>query len=207
MGYAAGALSPEPPDWNKPIMSQHHILTVGISLLTNFARERNLAIDEAAKHHPDIAAGLRLNPRLACAEINSLASRTGFLDKPGCDLAVTLAFTATGHGKLCASLIEKELKRRKVAVHRLPVRGVDAPARNYTPEFAARECAAALADLRQRVCSHIARLRERDPKLDVQLNCTGGYKAECAVLYELGRALHLPVYYLHETFQVAVEFA
>jgi CRISPR/Cas system-associated protein Csm6 len=34
---------------------------------------------------------------------------------------------------------------------------------------------------------------------------TVGYKAECAVLYELGRALRLPVYYLHETFQVAVE--
>jgi len=36
------------------------------------------------------------------------------------------------------------------------------------------------------------------------LNITGGYKAECAVLYELGRTLRLPVYYLHETFQVAV---
>ena len=39
----------------------------------------------------------------------------------------------------------------------------------------------------------------------LELNCTGGYKAECAVLYELGRTLRLPVYYLHETFKVAVE--
>ena len=132
-------------------MSSHHILTVGISLLNNFARERNLAAGEAAKHHNAIAEFLHTDPRKACAEINSLDSRTGFLSGEAPGLAVTLAFTTTEKGKLCAALIEKELKRRKVAVHRLPVRGVDAPARDFTPEFAAQECAAALADLRQRV--------------------------------------------------------
>ncbi len=85
-----------------------------------------------------------------------------------------------------------------MVVHRLPVRGADAPARDLTPEFASRECSEALSDLRQRVADHIARLRRNKSELDIQLNCTGGYKAECAVLYELGRALRLPVYYLHE---------
>jgi putative CRISPR-associated protein (TIGR02619 family) len=192
----------------------HHILTVGISLLTNFARlpvrgtqtgERNLSVDDAARHHRAIADFLHADPRKACAEINSLDSRTGFLSGKTPGLAVTLAFTSTGKGKLCASLIEKELKRRKVTVHRLPVRGVDAPARDFTPDFAARECAASLADLRHRVIEHIARLQRATPSLRVELNCTGGYKAECAVLYELGRTLRKPVYYLHETFQVAVE--
>ena len=28
---------------------------------------------------------------------------------------------------------------------------------------------------------------------------------KCAVLYELGRALRLPIYYLHESFKVSVE--
>ena len=65
--------------------------------------------------------------------------------------------------------------------------------------------AAALTDLRQRVANHVARLRDKQPQLDLQLNCTGGYKSECAVLYELGRALRVPVYYLHETFQVSVD--
>jgi putative CRISPR-associated protein (TIGR02619 family) len=82
---------------------------------------------------------------------------------------------------------------------------VDAPARDLTPEFAARECAASLADLRQRVIEHITRLQRTAPPPRIELNCTGGYKAECAVLYELGRTLRLPVYYLHETFKVAVE--
>jgi len=186
-------------------MIQHHILTVGISLLTNFAHERNLLVGEAAKHHQAIGDFLHADPRKACAELNSLDSRTGFLSGKAPGLAATLVFTTTAQGKLCAALIEKELKRQKVAVHRLPVRGADAPARDFTPEFAARECAAALTDLRQRVANHVARLRDKQPQLDLQLNCTGGYKSECAVLYELGRALRVPVYYLHETFQVSVD--
>jgi len=186
-------------------MPSHHILTVGISLLTNYAKARNLSVDGAAKKHKAIAEFLHADPRKACAEINSLDSRTGFLGGKAPDLAVTLAFTTTEKGKLCASLIEKELKRRKVSVHRLPVRGVDAPARDVTPAFAARECAASLTDLRQRVAEHTSRLRRATLPPRIELNCTGGYKSECAVLYELGRALRLPVYYLHETFRVAVE--
>ncbi len=186
-------------------MPSHHILTVGISLLTNFARQRNLPVDDAAKQHKAITEFLHVDARKACAEINSLESRTGFLEGKTPGLAVTLAFTSTEKGKLCASLIQKELKARKVGVHTLPVRGVDAPARDLTPDFAAQECAASLADLRQRIIKHVARLTRATPPPAIELNCTGGYKAECAVLYELGRTLRLPVYYLHETFQVAVE--
>jgi len=185
-------------------MTQHHILTVGISLLSNFAREHGLPVGEAAKRHRAMAEFLHVDPRLACAEMNSLDSRTGFLSGGAPGLSVTLAFTTTESGKLCASLIEKELRIRKVTVHRLPVRGVDAPARDFTPEFAAQECAAALDDLRQRVAEHTARLRRAQPHLDIQFNSTGGYKAECAVLYELGRVLRLPVYYLHESFKVCI---
>jgi putative CRISPR-associated protein (TIGR02619 family) len=186
-------------------MTQHHILTVGISLFTNFAKARSCSVDDALKHHKEVADFLHADPRKASAEINSLDSRTGFLSQAKPDLAVTLVFTTTGMGKAAASLLEKELKFRKVAVHRLPVRGFDAPARNLTPEFAARESAASLSDLRQRVIEHVARLQKTAPGTKIELNCTGGYKAECAVLYELCRALRLPIYYLHETFKVAVE--
>jgi putative CRISPR-associated protein (TIGR02619 family) len=186
-------------------MPKHHILTVGISLFTNFAKERNCAVEDALKHHHEAAKFLHTDPRKASAELNSLDSRTAFLNKPQPDLAVTLVFTTTGLGKSAASLLEKELKFRKVMVHRLPVRGFDAPARDCTPEFAARESAAALTDLRQRVVEHVARLQKATPTPVIELNCTGGYKGECAVLYELGLALRLPIYYLHETFKVAVE--
>ncbi|MBI4328166.1 MAG: hypothetical protein HY674_23290 [Chloroflexi bacterium] len=52
-------------------MPSHHFLTVGISLLTNFARlpvrdtqtgERNLPLDEAAKHHRAIAEFTQARP-------------------------------------------------------------------------------------------------------------------------------------------------
>ena len=88
-------------------MPLHHLLTVGISLLTNFAKARNLSVDDAAKQHKAIADFLHADSRKACAEINSLDSRTGFLFGKAPGLAVTLAFTATEKGKLCASLIEK----------------------------------------------------------------------------------------------------
>jgi putative CRISPR-associated protein (TIGR02619 family) len=185
--------------------AQHHLLTVGISLLTNFARDRNLNVQQAAKLNKEIYDFLQADPAKACAEINSLNSRTGFLDVKTPNLAVTLCYTETQYGKLCASQIAKELKKRNVVVHELPVRGVDAPARDLTPEFAAKECAASLNDLRQRVTKHITRLQRSDPPPHIEINCTGGYKAECAVLYELGRVLRLPVYYLHETFKLAVE--
>lgn len=186
-------------------MKQHHIVTVGISLFTNAAKARGCSVEEALRHAKEAADFLRSAPRRACAEINALDSRTGFLAQARPDLAVTLVYTSTGMGKAAASLLEKELKYRKVAVHKLPVRGFDAPARDVTPEFAARESASALADLRQHVTGHIVRLQKAQPPPHIELNCTGGFKAECAVLYELGRALRLPVYYLHDTFQVAVE--
>jgi putative CRISPR-associated protein (TIGR02619 family) len=186
-------------------MTQHHILTVGISLFTNFAKERNCRVDEVLKQNQAVAKYLRADPRKASAEINSLDSRTGFLNEAKPSIHVTLVFTTTGLGKSAASFLERELKFRKITVHKLPVRGFDAPARDCTPEFAAKEAAAALTDLRQRVIEHIARLQKAEPMPVIELNCTGGFKAECAVLYELGRTLRLPVYYLHETFRVSVE--
>jgi putative CRISPR-associated protein (TIGR02619 family) len=174
-------------------------------LFTNFAKERNCRVDEVLKHANDVAKYLRADPRKASAEINSLDSRTGFLSEPNSALAVTLVFTTTGLGRSAASLLERELKFRKVTVHKLPVRGFDAPARDCTPEFAAGEAVAALTDLRRRVMEHVARLQRAAPMPLVELNCTGGFKAECAVLYELGRALRLPIYYLHESFKVAIE--
>lgn len=186
-------------------MNQHHILTVGISLLTNFARARGCSADDALRQHRALADYLRADPAQTSAEISSLDSRTGFLDGNARDLAVTLLFTTTDQGKAVASLLEKELKFRKIVVAKLPLRGFDAPARDVAPDFAAREAAAALADMRQHVVEHVIRLQKATPPPRIELNITGGYKAECAVLYELGRALRLPVYYLHETFQVAVE--
>jgi putative CRISPR-associated protein (TIGR02619 family) len=186
-------------------MNQHHILTVGISLLTNFAREHACTPADAMRRNVELKKYLQAQPTKASAELNALDSRTGFLRKPPANLAVTLVFTETPMGKTCASLLEAFFKKQGVAVGKLPVRAADAPAHDYTPEFAAQEAAAALRELRQRVTAHVAHLQSKTPTPTIQFNATGGFKAECAVLYELGRTLRIPVYYLHESFKVAVE--
>jgi putative CRISPR-associated protein (TIGR02619 family) len=185
----------------------HHILTTGISLLQNFARAQTppVNLDAAVKLHQQVYEFMLADPLNASAELNSLNARTGFANQQGASsFAVTLIHTETAAGKCVCSLLEKFLKRRVVAVHKIPVRGFDKPARDFTPDFATREATQALAQMRDRVVQHIARLRKHSPDLVIELNCTGGYKAEVAVLYELGRALRLPVYYLHETFKTCI---
>ncbi len=186
---------------------KHHILTTGVSLLQNFANAQSprLGLEQTVRHLKEVEQFLAADPTRASAELNSLHARTGFLDvqrRP--ELAVTLVHTETQTGKCVCSLLEKFLKRRGLAVHKIPVKGFDKPAGNYTPDFAQHEATDALNQMRERVVPHVARLREKTPDLEIELNCTGGYKAEVAVLYELGRALRLPVYYLHETFKTCV---
>lgn len=187
---------------------QHHVLTTGISLLTNFAARQTprLSVEDAVRRHREVEQFFRADPKAASAEINSLHARTGFLDrKTGLALGVTLVHTSTKSGKLVASVLEKFLKRAGVRpLHKIPVKGFDKPAGDFTPEFAQREAVEALTQMRERVVEHIAKLRRQTPDLAIELNCTGGYKAEIAVLYELGRALRLPVYYLHETFKTCI---
>jgi len=186
---------------------KHHILTTGISLLQNFANAQtpSVDLDDVVRLHRQAEQFLLADPLKASAELNSLHARTGFAGRRGASsLAVTLIHTETATGKCVCSLLEKFLKRRGVAVHKIPVRGFDKPARDFTPEFAQEEATQALAQMRERVVQHIARLREKPADLEIELNCTGGYKAEVAVLYELGRTLRVPVYYLHESFKTCV---
>ncbi len=187
---------------------QHHILTTGISLLTNFAAAQTprLAIEEVLRKHKEVERFFLADPKTASAEINSLHSRTGFLDRKGnLALGVTLVHTHTASGNLVTSLLERFLKRAGVRpLYKIPVKGFDKPAGDFDPEFAQHEATAALTQMRERVVEHIAKLRRQTPDLAIELNCTGGYKAEIAVLYELGRTLRLPVYYLHETFKTCI---
>jgi putative CRISPR-associated protein (TIGR02619 family) len=181
----------------------HHILTTGVSLLQNFANSQKIEIAEAIQRHSQVKEYLFENPRKASAEINSLDARVGLLNSRKANLDVTLIRTETDAGKCVASLLEKFLKSKRINVHRIPVKGFDKPAGDFTAEFAQREATEALTQMRESVIRHIGKLQQ-NPRPEIELNCTGGYKAEVAVLYELGRTLRLPVYYLHESFKVCI---
>jgi len=97
-------------------MKHLHVVTVGISLLTNYAKAHNMPLEKALRQHKQLAEFLKSDPRAASSEINSLDARTGFLRKKIKGLAVTLVYSATlgKEGSLTARLIANFLKQRGV---------------------------------------------------------------------------------------------
>jgi putative CRISPR-associated protein (TIGR02619 family) len=183
---------------------KHHILTTGISLLENFRRAQTppLSVEDAIRHNKRLRQYLDSDAKAASAEINSLQNRTNFLHDKSKSLEVTLIYTTTPAGKLVFSLLNSYLKGKVAQVHSIPIKGFDAPHRSIDAADAQETAAAALSQMRVRVAEHIAKMQKQSA--EIELNCTGGFKAEVAILYELGRTLRVPVYYLHESFKVCI---
>jgi putative CRISPR-associated protein (TIGR02619 family) len=188
-------------------MKHLHILTVGISLLTNLAKAGNLPLETVLRRHKQLAEFLKTDPRAACSEINSLDARTGFLRKQNKGMAVTLVYSATTgqESRLAARLIRNFLTLRNVEVTEIKLKDIGVPANPQAdPAEAARLAEAGLMRLYDAVEAHVTKLRKQHPGLEIAINATGGYKAETAVLYGLGCEMALPVYYLHETYRVPI---
>ena len=188
-------------------MTQLHIVTVGISLLTNFAKANNLPLDKVLRLHKRLAGFLKADPRAACSEINSLDAYTGFLRKKNKGLGVTLVYSATAgkESQLTARLIGNFLKLRGIEVADIKLKDIGVPAHPQAhPADAARLAEAGLIRLYDKLETHVNKMRQLHPDLEIALNATGGYKAEAAILYGLGCELGLPVYYLHETYRVPI---
>ena len=188
-------------------MKELHIVTVGISLLTNYGRARNLPLEKVLRHHKQLAEFLKADPRAACSEINSLDARTGLLRGKSKGLAVSLVYSATSakESHLAARLIGNFLKQRGVEVTEIKLKDIGVPANPQSdPAQAARLAEAGLIRLYDKLEAHVQKLRKQHPGLEIALNATGGYKAETAILYGLGCELGIPVYYLHETYRVAI---
>jgi putative CRISPR-associated protein (TIGR02619 family) len=187
-------------------LKELHIVTVGISLLTNFAKAKGLGMDAALKRHPQLGEFLERDPAAASAELNALHARTGILDRPRPGLGVAMVFTNTREGKVIAGLLKRFMLKRHIAVTLLELDAIHLPSTKAPdPAFVQELVTKGLTSLRQRVEEHVSRMRMQNPGLRVEFNVTGGFKAEVAVLYKLGRTLRLPVYYLHETFKTAIE--
>ena len=188
-------------------MNQLHIITVGISLLANFAKANNLPLENALRRPKQLAEFLKANPRAACSEINSLDARTGFLRKKNKGLAVSLVYSATTgqECRLAARRIGNFLKQQGVEVAEIKLKDIGLPANpKAEPAEAARLAEAGLIRLYDKLEAHVNKMRQLHPDLEIALNATGGYKAETAILYGLGCELGLPVYYLHETYRVPI---
>ena len=188
-------------------MNQFHIVTVGISLLTNYAKASNLPLEKVLRRHKQLEEFIKADPRAACSEINSLEARTELLRKKNKGLAVTLVYSATAgqESRLAARLIGNFLKVRGVEVAEIKLKDIGVPANPQTdPAEAARLAEAGLMRLYDTLEAHVQKLRKRHPDLEIAFNATGGFKAETAILYGLGCDLGIPVYYLHETYRVPI---
>jgi putative CRISPR-associated protein (TIGR02619 family) len=184
-----------------------HLVTVGISLLTNYAKSANLPLEKVLRRHKQLADFLKAEPRAACSEINSLDARTGFLRKKPKDLAVTLVYAATSgnESRLTARLIGNFLKARGVTVTEIKLPDIGVPANPQAdPVEAARLAEGGLMRLYDKLKAHIEKLRNQQPDLVIECNATGGFKAETAILYSLGCNFGIHTYYLHETYKVPI---
>ena len=188
-------------------MTQLHIITVGISLLTNFAKANGLPLESVLRRPKRLMEFLKADPRNACSEINSFDARTGLLRKKNKGLAASLVYSATAgqESRLAARLIGNFLKLRGVEVAEIKLKDIGVPANPRADRAeAARLAEAGLMRLYEKLEAHVRKMRQLHPDLEIALNATGGYKAEAAILYGLGCELGLPVYYLHETYRVPI---
>lgn len=187
-------------------MNQLHVMTVGISLLTNYERENKVARAEVLRRARALDPFLAADPCAASAEINALAARLGGIAAIGADVAVSLVYTQTRECMTTAGAIKRFLKSRGVLVREIKLPGVERPGESRAEIRAAvRAAENGLRLMRGKIAQHVAKMRKQKPNLQIFFNATGGFKAEVAVLYGLGRELGIPVYYLHETYRTVIE--
>lgn len=191
---------------------QHHLITVGISLLTNFEREHNderkhkTTREETLKKHEQILEFINKNPTRACAELNSLNAKTNFLEKTnGNPFGITLVYTDTQIGKFSATMIKTFLERKGFKPIEVKLNNLAIPKEELDAKKAQKLVNKGLQELQTKIKKHIEKLTKKTPDLNIYINATGGFKAQVAILYGLGKELNIPVYYMHEEYQNAIE--
>ena len=181
-----------------------HLITVGISLLSNFARDTGCTLEETVRRGSQLEEYLKSDPQRASAEL------AGFLGLLGSkarlpNVSVALIHSQTAEGKLAATHLRKWLAAHGVKVTTIQLSNVDLPA-NAKGDIEACQRAAetGLRELRDKLVSHIQKVRAQVPAIKVLVNATGGYKAQIAVAYSVGKLLDARTYYQHETYRTPV---
>lgn len=183
--------------------TQLHILSTGTSIITNYEKENRNLPGFNPNDQGLLSTYLDAQPTSASAEINSLNTHTHFLENGGANISVTILHSTTEKGQRAAGVLQRFLQGKVHSIQLLPFIGFERPSSAlYTAEEAARDATQSLADLKEKLTTHITNMRLRFD--ETHINCTGGFKAESAILYRVGLALSVPVYYMHESFRCCV---
>jgi len=184
--------------------TQLHIITVGVSLLSNFEREKGFTREQCLRRGTELFSYLKADPARASAELSAL---TGLVGSSGNirDLECALVHTQTEEGQLATRILQKWLVAEGVAVTRIQLSNLDLPAvKSGDREACQRAAETGLRELRDKLVRHIQKAREKNPLVEVFINATGGFKAQIAVAYSVGRLMDARTYYLHESFRSPV---
>ncbi|MHA1717563.1 MAG: putative CRISPR-associated protein [Promethearchaeota archaeon] len=168
-----------------------HIVTCGISILTNFGRKtkqssqatqfQNISLNnkvlELLKH-------LKKEPLKMSAELNSL-NAFGFIDIS----KIYLLATDTEKGELCATVLQKYIQKET------PRGNIKCEVRKI-PGFGTEKFEDGLINLRNEVVTIISNHLGKEP---IYLNCTGGFKPEVSMLILISSIFDIPAYYIYET--------
>ncbi|MCD6349070.1 MAG: putative CRISPR-associated protein [Candidatus Korarchaeota archaeon] len=186
------------------LMPETHVITCGISLLTNTVRTigpsspireeklralsnprtlpealSSLSAREREVLESEMLSLLREDPKKASAELNAFLS---YLEEYPTEVKdVHLIVSDTDAGKLTATILDRYLTESGYNVSKYVVKG-----------FGSENFQEALKELRDVVKSVADRSR------NVVLNLTGGFKAEIAALSVLATESDLKAYYIHE---------
>jgi putative CRISPR-associated protein (TIGR02619 family) len=178
-----------------------HILSVGTSTLTNFARAKT-----SPNPPKSAAAYVDAHPTQASAEINSLNAKTNFLadTKAAKKLSISLIYSETVDGKKAATILKKFLKNRVASIQMIPFAGIERAADSaYSVADSQQMAEQSLTDLQAKLVRHLEKMKPSSKS--IQINITGGFKAEAAIIYRMGCHLSIPVYYLHESFKTCIQ--
>lgn len=189
-----------------------HVMTVGVSVITNFARDHQVNVTEVPRHGQELYAFIQKNPSHASAELNAFMLRVGKVKKLS-GTEVLLVFSDLPAGGLAAKSIGKYLfTKHQIQTTYLKLKYLSVPAgkginsdNQQERDDVQAKAVSGLRQFRDKVEDFVKNWQRRNPEGEVAFNATGGYKAEVAVLYELGRFLRMPVYYLHETYKTTIE--
>jgi putative CRISPR-associated protein (TIGR02619 family) len=197
-------------------MNQLHIITVGTSLITNYARYKgeNFAPPSDEKFWSEklkdedfknkVLEFLRENPTRHSAELNAFLN---FLKKKGYsnfkDIGFYLIETATSAGELCGEIIRKYLKEQGF-------RDLGAPKEiyGYFRQLAEEESREEkfLQGLKELLNTVLELIKKQASKgVKIYLNPTGGFKAHVIMLGIASALTGVPAYYINEYFNEVIE--
>jgi len=179
-------------------MKYCHIISVGVSITTNYCKEKNVSKDELnfekLLHNKvfitELLDFVNKDPKKASAELNALYSYSEKYKVP-IDEAYLIS-TDTDECELCTRVLERYLKKKGIATHIKRVKGYNVKYGDFYE---------GLVEFLKTIAEKVRIWKDRK----IYFNATSGFKPEVSLLVTMGSTLGISTYYRHEVIGDVVE--